>query len=166
MQSALVQALYQSCIWSPLFTRAAEACLHHLDAAPSHYALLLSVSTVQMCHFMCRYTIVNQEWVEQIDEDRVQQIKDRFLELHEVLSIQDFISGWFHGVQYETICRGNVLDFVAYGFYSKQPSDLTPKVGSQKVCSQHGCCSSADAGLLICAALPKLVQAHALPHSA
>ena len=63
-----------------------------------------------------------------MDEDRVQQIKERFLELHGVLSIQDFICGWFHGAPYDQIYRGNVLDFVAYGFYSKLPSDLSPKV--------------------------------------
>ncbi|DBA73278.1 hypothetical protein WJX77_005167 [Trebouxia sp. C0004] len=74
-----------------------------------------------------RYTIVNEEWIEEIDVDRVQEVKARFLELHGVLSIQDFITGWFHGAPYEHIHRGNVLDFVAYGFYSKRPQDLSPK---------------------------------------
>ena len=60
--------------------------------------------------------------------DRVQEVKKRFLELHGVLSIHDFITGWFHGAPYEQIHRGNVLDFVAYGFYSKRPQDLSPKV--------------------------------------
>ena len=60
--------------------------------------------------------------------DRVQEVKERFLELHGVLSIHDFITGWFHGAPYEQIHRGNVLDFVAYGFYSKRPQDLSPKV--------------------------------------
>lgn len=72
--------------------------------------------------------IVNEEWVEKIDVDRVQEVKERFLELHGVLSIHDFITGWFHGAPYEQIHRGNVLDFVAYGFYSKRPQDLSPKV--------------------------------------
>lgn len=77
-----------------------------------------------------RYTIVNKEWVEEVDVDRVQEVKERFLQLHGVLSIQDFICGWFHGAPYDQIRRGNVLDFVAYGFYSKQPKDLTLKVGT------------------------------------
>ncbi|KAL3146801.1 hypothetical protein ABBQ38_014780 [Trebouxia sp. C0009 RCD-2024] len=74
-----------------------------------------------------RYTIVNREWVDEVDVDRVQEVKKRFLRLHGVLSIQDFICGWFHGAPYDQIHRGNVLDFVAYGFYSKQPRDLSPK---------------------------------------
>ena len=73
---------------------------------------------------------MNQEWVEEVDVDRVQEVKERFLQLHGVLSIQDFICGWFHGAPYDQIHRGNVLDFVAYGFYSKQPKDLSPKVGA------------------------------------
>lgn len=77
-----------------------------------------------------RYTIANKEWVEEVDVDRVQEVKERFLQLHGVLSIQDFICGWFHGAPYDQIRRGNVLDFVAYGFYSKQPKDLTLKVGA------------------------------------
>ena len=71
---------------------------------------------------------MNKEWVEEVDVDRVQEVKKRFLQLHGVLSIQDFICGWFHGAPYDQIQRGNVLDFVAYGFYSKQPQDLSPKV--------------------------------------
>ncbi len=71
---------------------------------------------------------MNEEWIEEIDVDRVQEVKERFLELHGVLSIHDFITGWFHGAPYEQIHRGNVLDFVAYGFYSKRPQDLSPKV--------------------------------------
>ena len=64
----------------------------------------------------------------------MQQIKERFLELHGVLSIKDFITGWFHGAPYDSIYRDNVLDFVAYGFYSKQPSELSPKVCPDSVC--------------------------------
>ncbi len=71
---------------------------------------------------------MNEEWIEEVDVDRVQEVKERFLELHGVLSIHDFITGWFHGAPYEQIHRGNVLDFVAYGFYSKRPQDLSPKV--------------------------------------
>ena len=79
--------------------------------------------------------------MEEVDVDRVQEVKKRFLELHGVLSIHDFITGWFHGAPYEQIYRGNVLDFVAYGFYSKRPQDLSPKVRLlHKIVSTTPCC--------------------------
>lgn len=79
--------------------------------------------------------------MEEVDVDRVQEVKKRFLELHGVLSIHDFITGWFHGAPYEQIYRGNVLDFVAYGFYSKRPQDLSPKVRLlHKMVSTTPCC--------------------------
>ena len=81
---------------------------------------------------------MNEEWIEEVDVDRVQEVKERFLELHGVLSIHDFITGWFHGAPYDQIHRGNVLDFVAYGFYSKRPQDLSPKVQIDGKASQ--CC--------------------------
>lgn len=82
---------------------------------------------------------MNKEWVEEVDVDRVQEVKQRFLQLHDVLSIQDFICGWFHGAPYDQIRRGNVLDFVAYGFYSKQPKDLTLKVGAFRNNGRSNC---------------------------
>lgn len=75
-----------------------------------------------------RYHVVNSRWVEDIDIDRVQQVKERFLQLPGVLSIQDFLSGWFHGAPFEAIRRDNVLDFVAYGFYSQTYDELTERV--------------------------------------
>ena len=92
------------------------------------YDTFLPKPSVDKAFTLLRYTIVNKEWVEEVDVDRVQEVKERFLQLHGVLSIQDFICGWFHGAPYDQIHRGNVLDFVAYGFYSKQPQDLSPKV--------------------------------------
>lgn len=77
-----------------------------------------------------RYHVVNSRWTENIDVDRVQQVKERFLELPGVLSIQDFLSGWFHGAPFESIRRDNVLDFVAYGFYSQNYHELTERVRS------------------------------------
>jgi len=41
----------------------------------------------------------------------------RFLELAPVMCIKDFMSGWFLGAPFAEVARGNVEDFVAYGFY-------------------------------------------------
>ncbi|BDA41216.1 hypothetical protein COCOBI_01-8710 [Coccomyxa sp. Obi] len=54
-------------------------------------------------------------------------VERRMLELGCIFGIQDFLSGWFHGVPFDQIWRGNVLDFIAYGFYCKRVEDLTPE---------------------------------------
>lgn len=54
-------------------------------------------------------------------------LQARFLDLHRVMSIKDFLSGWFRGAPYEAVRRGNVEDFVAYGFYTRAMSQLPDK---------------------------------------
>lgn len=51
-------------------------------------------------------------------------MKARFLSLARVVCIKEFMSGWFHGAHPDTIGRGNVEDFVAYGFYTRTKADL------------------------------------------
>lgn len=60
---------------------------------------------------------------------RVAEVKRRFLSLSGCISIEKFLSGWFHGAPYEAIRRGNVEDFVAYGFYCRTVQNLPPQVG-------------------------------------
>ncbi|CAL8466496.1 g6032 [Coccomyxa elongata] len=62
-----------------------------------------------------------------IDPDFHGVVERRMLELGCIFGIQDFLSGWFHGVPFNQIWRGNVLDFIAYGFYCKRVEDLTPE---------------------------------------
>ncbi len=42
-------------------------------------------------------------------------------------------SGWFHGAPLEAIRRGNVEDFMAYGFHGRAPADLLPQAGSSSL---------------------------------
>ena len=63
-----------------------------------------------------------------LDGDRSAAVKRRFLDLHRVMSIRDFLSGWFRGAPYEAVRRGNVEDFVAYGFYTRSMSQLPDTV--------------------------------------
>ena len=107
------------------FSNFYEYCSNLGSSKLYHAASIKLKALLAACN---RYSIVNSRWTEDIDVDRVQQVKERFLELPGVLSIQDFLSGWFHGAPFESIRRGNVLDFVAYGFYSQNFADLTPRV--------------------------------------
>ena len=66
----------------------------------------------------------------EFEVQRVAEIMRRFLGLSRCISIRDFFSGWFHGAPYEAIHRGNVKDFVAYGFYCKTTEQLPPAVGT------------------------------------
>lgn len=37
---------------------------------------------------------------------------------------------WFLGAPFESLKRGNIKDFIAYGFYCQRPGDLAPEVRS------------------------------------
>jgi hypothetical protein len=64
----------------------------------------------------------------QYSVERVAEVKRRFLGLSDCISIEAFFSGWFHGVPFESVRRGNVEDFVAYGFYCRTMQGLPPQV--------------------------------------
>lgn len=52
----------------------------------------------------------------------------RIMRLADVTSLDTFVSGWFHDAPFHTIRRGNMEDFVGYGFYYKRFPELDPKV--------------------------------------
>ena len=56
------------------------------------------------------------------------EVKRRFLRLDKCIPLEGFLTGWFLGSPIETIQRGNVEDFVAYGFYSRYMHELPPNV--------------------------------------
>ena len=56
------------------------------------------------------------------------EVKRRFLRLNQCIPLEGFLTGWFLGAPAESICRGNVEDFVAYGFYSRYMHELPPHV--------------------------------------
>ena len=77
-----------------------------------------------------RYDITSNAEVRDaaIDPARAHVIEDRLLELGSVFGIEEFLSGWFKGAPFEAIHRGNVEDFIAYGFYCKRTEQLTEGV--------------------------------------
>ncbi|CAL8465236.1 g4771 [Coccomyxa elongata] len=77
---------------------------------------------------MRRYTIINQRVETRFEAHRVAEVKRRFLQLNGCMCIEEFLRGWFHGVPYESIRRGNVEDFVAYGFYCRTMDTLPPRL--------------------------------------
>lgn len=79
-------------------------------------------------HSIHRYDIVNSRWPEDLDEDKLKLVQKRFLALPDVLSMQDFLSGWFHGAPFETIRRDNVLEYLAYVFHDGVYKDLSAEV--------------------------------------
>ena len=54
-------------------------------------------------------------------------LKQRFLSLASFMPV-DFLTGWFMGAPLDSICRRNVEDFIAYGFYCRTYGELPPKV--------------------------------------
>ncbi|PRW60464.1 expressed protein isoform A [Chlorella sorokiniana] len=58
------------------------------------------------------------------DPSRVAVHYERFLELRDVFCVKEFLRGWFLGVEPEAVLRGNVEEFVAYGFHCKLPHQL------------------------------------------
>ncbi|EIE23278.1 hypothetical protein COCSUDRAFT_47573 [Coccomyxa subellipsoidea C-169] len=75
-----------------------------------------------------RYHIINQRVETRYEAHRVAEVKRRFLQLNGCMCIEQFLSGWFHGAPYACIRRGNVEDFVAYGFYNRTMDTLPPRL--------------------------------------
>jgi hypothetical protein len=50
------------------------------------------------------------------------------MRLADVTSLDTFVSGWFHGAPFSAVRRGNMEDFIGYGFYYKRFPELDPKV--------------------------------------
>lgn len=77
-----------------------------------------------------RYRIINRLVDFRYEPARVAEVKRRFLRLDQCIPLDGFLTGWFLGAPVESIRRGNVEDFVAYGFYSRYMHQLPPHVSS------------------------------------
>lgn len=77
---------------------------------------------------LSRYSRANMLVDIPLDLDRVALIKQRFLTLASCMPMDKFLSGWFRGVAPDKVLRGNVEDFIAYGFYCRRLEELTPEV--------------------------------------
>ena len=50
---------------------------------------------------------------------------ERFINtLPSIFELEEFLSGWFLGAPPSSIRRDNLIEFVAYGFYSRRVEDL------------------------------------------
>ncbi|KAL4459101.1 hypothetical protein ABPG75_013966 [Micractinium tetrahymenae] len=65
------------------------------------------------------------------DSALLKQHFERFLELRDVFCIREFLSGWFMGASADAIPRGNVEEFVAYGFHCRLLGQLSGKQRAQ-----------------------------------
>ncbi|BDA49445.1 hypothetical protein COCOBI_14-0620 [Coccomyxa sp. Obi] len=95
------------------------------------YQILAAWGCVELAYYAWhrgRYGVLNQLVETEYDVERVAEVKRRFLQLKGCMSIEDFFSGWFHGVPAEEVRRGNVEDFVAYGFYFRRLEALPPQL--------------------------------------
>ena len=75
----------------------------------------------------------------------------RIMRLADVTSLEEFVSGWFQGAPFPSVRRGNMEDFIAYGFYGKRFRELDAKVCCLMHvgrCTGSGCKLSLDLGLL------------------
>jgi pimeloyl-ACP methyl ester carboxylesterase len=71
--------------------------------------------------------VLNRPITKYPDSTRVAVAMERFLNLHQVFQLDEFLTGWFLGAPIESIYRGNVEEFVAYGFFCQKLEDLTPE---------------------------------------
>ena len=85
----------------------------------------------------CRYRTINQLVDFRYEPARVAEVKRRFLRLDQCIPLDGFLTGWFLGAPVESIRRGNVEDFVAYGFYSRYMHQLPPHVSTPH--GPHAC---------------------------
>jgi hypothetical protein len=56
----------------------------------------------------------------------MRQAMDSFLDLAEIVDLKEFIEGWFmDSTSIEDIKHDNMVEFIAYGFYSKELEAVT-----------------------------------------
>lgn len=62
---------------------------------------------------------------------RMEQAMEQFGSLKSIINIQEFLEGWFLGSKMGEIHQGNMIEFIAYGFYSKRVEELTSSEKAQ-----------------------------------
>ena len=61
-----------------------------------------------------------------VPAEDIPQLQERLLGLADAgLTADEYFCGWFRGAPPEAIRRGNVEDFVAYGFHARPLADLS-----------------------------------------
>lgn len=86
-------------------------------------ALLSFTSLCYTPHY--RYIALNGPITRYPDEQRADLAMQRFLSLHNVFRLDDFLTGWFLGTPDQNIPKENIIEFVAYGFYCKKMEELS-----------------------------------------
>jgi len=89
--------------------------------------LCLIIELLFFIYGKIRYTVLNRPITQFPDTKRVQVAMERFLNLHQVFQLDEFLSGWFLGASTSSILRGNVEEFVAYGFFCQTTECLSSK---------------------------------------
>jgi pimeloyl-ACP methyl ester carboxylesterase len=88
-------------------------------------AIYLIIELLFYIYGKIRYTVLNRPITQFPDAKRVQIAMERFLDLHHVFHLDEFLSGWFLGASNSSILRGNVEEFVAYGFFCQKHENLS-----------------------------------------
>ena len=61
-------------------------------------------------------------------EETISRTEERFFSLKDCIDVKEFIAGWFGGVDPHVLGRGNIEDFVAYGFHNRSLQDVDAQV--------------------------------------
>ena len=73
-----------------------------------------------------------------MDRERAKVIMQRIEDLESLWTLDEFFAGWFRGAAPGAVCRGNALDFTAYGFFAAKwddlPADVRPPRPSLSLC--------------------------------
>ncbi len=137
--AALVHASSVQAALVPTLKRSKDSCVWHCQQPPSALNRLSREhapgphppNCCLTCILVpCRYRIINQLVDFRYEAARVAEVKRRFLRLDQCIPLDGFLTGWFLGAPVESIRRGNVEDFVAYGFYSRYMHQLPPHVST------------------------------------
>lgn len=62
---------------------------------------------------------------------RMELAMQQFSSLAGIIDIEEFLEGWFLGSKVSQIYRGNMVEFIAYGFYSKKMEHLSTQERKQ-----------------------------------
>ena len=132
-QSLKVLALYTTCLQNSALLLSAELQNSVPQASqPLHAPSRCSDSLLTLQNVCIHsYRIINGLVDFRYEAARVAEVKRRFLRLNRCIPLEGFLTGWFLGAPVESIRRGNVEDFVAYGFYSRYMHELPPHVSTR-----------------------------------
>ena len=119
--------LIASLLFCPLVS--AYFCSAYLEDHGLATKIFLSYMSFEIVFYLSeslRFARITRSQNVSVNSLRMSFAMEQFLKLKNLnTKIEDFLEGWFMGNKVSDIRQGNMVEFIAYGFYSKKTEELT-----------------------------------------